>query len=59
MPICVYDQSDFGMFSSPRALWTLRYFGATNVKILNGGMKKWEAEKRQTVTGPPDEVKED
>lgn len=56
MDICVYDQSDFGMFSAPRAAWTLRYFGATNVRILNGGMKKWEAEERETVTGPPDAV---
>jgi thiosulfate/3-mercaptopyruvate sulfurtransferase len=59
MNICVYDQSDFGMFSAPRAAFTLRYFGATNVRVLNGGMKKWEAEQRATVTGAPDEVNQD
>jgi len=31
----------------------LRYFGATNVRILNGGFKKWKAEKRNTCKSPP------
>ncbi len=40
--IVVYDNS--GIFSAPRAFLMLRYFGAKNVKILNGGMKKWKIE---------------
>ena len=30
----------------------LRFFGATNVKVLNGGLKKWLAEERDIVGGP-------
>ena len=48
--IVVYDNS--GMFSAPRAFLMLRYFGAKNVKVLNGGMKKWKIEERPTVGGP-------
>jgi thiosulfate/3-mercaptopyruvate sulfurtransferase len=50
-PIICYD--NIGIFSSPRVAWMLRYFGATDVRILNGGFKKWKAEKRNTVKGPP------
>lgn len=28
-----------------------RYFGAKNVRILNGGFKKWLAEKRPVYSG--------
>ena len=47
--IVVYD--DLGIFSVARAAWMMRYFGATNVKILNGGMKKWLAEWKPTTYG--------
>jgi len=30
----------------------LRYFGAENVRVLNGGLKKWKAEGKKTVGGP-------
>ena len=30
--------------SSARLLWTLEYIGATNVAMLNGGLKQWQAE---------------
>ena len=33
----------------------LKYFGATNVRILDGGLKKWKAEGRPVVGG--DQVK--
>ena len=47
--IVVYD--NFGIYSAPRMAWTLRYFGAKNVKVLNGGLKKWVLEKRHTESG--------
>ena len=47
--IVCYDVQ--GMFSVARVAWMLRYFGATNVRILNGGMKKWEAEGRGIASG--------
>ena len=50
-PIICYD--NVGIFSSPRVAWMLKYFGATNVRILNGGFKKWKAEGRNTVKSPP------
>jgi thiosulfate/3-mercaptopyruvate sulfurtransferase len=37
--IVVYD--NMGIFTVARAAWMMKYFGATNVRILNGGMKKW------------------
>jgi thiosulfate/3-mercaptopyruvate sulfurtransferase len=48
--IVCYD--NVGIFSAPRAAWMLRYFGAKNVRVLNGGMKKWKAEGRKTASGP-------
>lgn len=33
-----------GMFSAARVAWMLRYFGAKNVRVLNGGLAKWLAE---------------
>ena len=45
--IVMYD--DMGIFSVARAAWMMKYFGATNVKILNGGMKKWLAEGKKTA----------
>ncbi len=39
--IVVYDGA--GLFSAPRVWWTFRLFGATNVKILDGGLPAWTA----------------
>lgn len=47
--IC-YD--NIGIFSSPRVLFTLNYFGIDKVRVLNGGMKKWLAENRKIESGP-------
>jgi thiosulfate/3-mercaptopyruvate sulfurtransferase len=33
-----------------RLMWALHYYGHTNVKILDGGLEKWEAEGRDTTT---------
>jgi thiosulfate/3-mercaptopyruvate sulfurtransferase len=39
MTIVVYEQE--GVFSAPRAWWTLRTFGAQHVHILDGGLRAW------------------
>ncbi|MGH7477155.1 MAG: sulfurtransferase [Longimicrobiales bacterium] len=36
------------------AYWLLAYRGFDNVRLLDGGRKKWELEKRQLVTDVPD-----
>ncbi len=35
------------------ALWLFNYYGHTNVSLLNGGRKKWEAEGRPFTTEEP------
>lgn len=50
MTIVVYDSA--GLFSAPRVWWTLRAFGAKNVRILDGGFPQWQAEGRPTEAGP-------
>jgi thiosulfate/3-mercaptopyruvate sulfurtransferase len=35
------------------AYWALKYYGHDNVKLINGGRVKWEAEGRQYTTGVP------
>lgn len=47
--IVCYDA--LGMFSSPRAWWTFRLFGARQVFVLDGGLPKWKAEGRPLETG--------
>lgn len=51
--IVCYD--DAGLYSSPRVAWTLRYFGGLNVRVLNGGLKKWMKEGRELISGQPEE----
>jgi thiosulfate/3-mercaptopyruvate sulfurtransferase len=48
--IVAYD--GHGMFSSPRAWFTFRLFGADNVFVLEGGLPKWKAEGRVLESGP-------
>lgn len=50
MTIIVYD--GLGLFSAPRVRWTLRAFGAADVRILDGGFPKWKAEGRPVEAGP-------
>ncbi len=50
MQIIVYDAP--GLLGAARVWWTLRAFGALNVKILEGGLAKWKAEGRPLETGP-------
>jgi thiosulfate/3-mercaptopyruvate sulfurtransferase len=40
--IVCYDRA--GMFSAPRAWYTFKLFGCTNVFVLNGGYPKWTQE---------------
>jgi len=47
--IVCYDA--LGMWSSPRAWWTFRLYGAQNVFVLEGGLPKWKAEGRPLETG--------
>ena len=35
------------------AFWQLKYYGHQNVKLINGGRKKWLEEKRALVTDVP------
>ncbi len=41
MTLVVYEQE--GVFSAPRAWWTLRAFGVREVYVLDGGLRAWEA----------------
>ena len=47
--VVVYDQS--GFLSSARAWWMFRFFGHSNVSILNGGIKAWKAAGGHTEQG--------
>jgi thiosulfate/3-mercaptopyruvate sulfurtransferase len=48
--IVVYEQE--GVFSAPRAWWTLRTFGAQHVHILDGGLRAWTEANLPTESGP-------
>jgi thiosulfate/3-mercaptopyruvate sulfurtransferase len=48
--IIVYEQE--GVFSAPRAWWTLRTFGAQNIHILDGGLRAWTEANLPTESGP-------
>ena len=44
--IICYDS--VGLFSAARAWWMFKTFGHANVAVLDGGLKKWLAEERET-----------
>lgn len=48
--IVVYDGG--GLFSAPRVRWMLQKYGAPHVALLDGGLPKWNAEKRPLEGGP-------
>ena len=48
--ILLYDTT--GFFSVCRVALMFRYFGATRVRIINGGMKKWKLEGKPVFEGP-------
>lgn len=50
--VVCYDS--FGIFSAPRIWWMFKVFGHENVAVLDGGLKKWIANKNNPIeTGPP------
>ena len=49
--VVAYDAA--GIFSSARAWWMLRTFGAHDVAILDGGFAKWQAEGHPVEDMPP------
>ncbi|MCH4269490.1 MAG: 3-mercaptopyruvate sulfurtransferase [Brevundimonas sp.] len=49
--IVVYDAQ--GLFSAARVWWTLRTMGARRVRVLDGGLPKWKAERRPLEGGVP------
>ncbi len=48
--IIAYDSA--GLFSAPRAWWTLRVFGHDRVAVLDGGLPAWRAARLATFSGP-------
>jgi thiosulfate/3-mercaptopyruvate sulfurtransferase len=49
MTIVVYDGS--GLFAAPRVWWNFRVMGAGDVRVLDGGFPKWQAENRPVESG--------
>jgi thiosulfate/3-mercaptopyruvate sulfurtransferase len=47
--VVVYDSG--GWVAAPRAWWMFLSFGHDNVRVLNGGLKKWVAEGRKVEAG--------
>lgn len=47
--VVAYDAG--GWVAAPRAWWMFLSFGHANVKVLDGGLKKWKAEGRATEAG--------
>jgi thiosulfate/3-mercaptopyruvate sulfurtransferase len=50
--VIAYDSHPAMQFST-RLWWVFRYYGHSNVKVLNGGWNMWLAEKRITTAGLP------
>jgi thiosulfate/3-mercaptopyruvate sulfurtransferase len=47
--VVVYDSG--GWVAAPRAWWMFLSYGHSNVRVLNGGLKKWRAEGRPVQSG--------
>jgi thiosulfate/3-mercaptopyruvate sulfurtransferase len=48
--VVVYDTHPAATFAT-RLWWALRYYGHTEVVVLNGGLAKWQREGRPVVAG--------
>lgn len=44
---------DFNNWFAAYAFWTLRYYGVENLRLMNGGRKKWLLEDRQLTRDTP------
>jgi thiosulfate/3-mercaptopyruvate sulfurtransferase len=44
---------DFNNWFAAFVFWVFKYYGHKNVKIMNGGRKKWELEKKPYTTDEP------
>ncbi len=53
--IVIYDNSP--LHTSARGWFTLRYYGARNVAILDGGLQKWIREGRRVKSGEPEPLR--
>ncbi|ORY93571.1 Rhodanese-like domain-containing protein [Syncephalastrum racemosum] len=53
-PVVVYDSA--GFFSAARVYWTFKAFGHQDVAVLQGGLPRWETEKRPLESGDPSPV---
>jgi thiosulfate/3-mercaptopyruvate sulfurtransferase len=51
MQVIAYDSE--GLYSAARVWWMFRAMGHTDVRVLNGGLKKWKAEGRPLEDGEP------
>ena len=51
MHIVAYDSE--GLYSAARVWWMFRAMGHEEVRVLNGGLKKWKAEGRPLEDGAP------
>ena len=47
--VVVYDSG--GWVAAPRAWWMFLSYGHDNIRVLNGGLKKWRAEGRPVQSG--------
>ncbi|GGL20037.1 sulfurtransferase [Sphaerisporangium melleum] len=47
--VVVYDEAD--ATAAARAWWTLRYFGHPDVRVLDGGYRRWVEEGRPVIKG--------
>ena len=45
---------DHSNWFAANALWQFKYFGHKDVRLMNGGRKKWELEARPLTTEPPE-----
>src|SRR4051794_10703950 len=48
--VVIYDSG--GWVAAPRVWWMFLSFGHQNVRVLDGGLKKWRAEGRKVESGP-------
>jgi thiosulfate/3-mercaptopyruvate sulfurtransferase len=51
--IAVNGKDSSAVTMGTRVYWTLKYFGHTNMALLDGGLKKWQAEARPVAYDNP------